>query len=89
MLRLRAIAKHAPSIEADVRREYGLHPWEALDLPAGVFIRYVAHLSASSVTVAVMAANTPQSRTVPVEPPPRDEAEHRRRLSALRGYRQL
>jgi len=72
-----------------MRREYGVHPWEAMDLPVGVFIRYVAHLSADSSTVAVMAANRPQSRTVPTEPPPRDEAEHRRRLSALRGYRQL
>jgi hypothetical protein len=74
-------------VEADLRREYGLHPWEALDLPALTFVRYAANLSAGSVTVAVMAAKQGVGGTVGVDPPPRDEAEHRRRLTAFRGYR--
>jgi hypothetical protein len=85
-MRLRSVSEHASTVEADMRREYGLHPWEALDLPAVVFIRYVSGLSGKSVTAAILAKTTSE-RTVVDTPTPNSEAEHRRRLSALRGYR--
>jgi hypothetical protein len=67
-----------------MRREYGLHPWDAYELPVAVFVRYVAALSPGSVTVQLIAAQRPHHRTVQVETPA-DEAEHRRRLTTFRG----
>lgn len=87
MLRVRSVSEEAAVVEADMRREYQLHPWEALALPATTWVRYVSGLSGSSVTAMRMAAKTAPARTVVVDAPPTNEAEHRQRLSALRGYR--
>jgi hypothetical protein len=87
-MRLRSVSEHAATVEADMRREYGLHPWEAMDLPVVVFIRYVSGLSGKSVTAAILAKTTSERTVVDTPTPtPSSEAEHRRRLSALRGYR--
>lgn len=82
-----------PLLDADMRREYQLDPWDAHDLPIWYWRRLIHGLSAQSLSVMTrVAARRPDRTAQPgtvsqVKPAPTSAEEARARFSQFRGFR--